>query len=64
MISLEPEIRSTFEDSADYYSVKMMDTAEYPTTPPKLLIPFGHSKFRVMVDSGSLTGNRTDGTRQ
>ena len=32
MISLDPDIHSMYEDSAEDYSVNMMDIAHYPTT--------------------------------
>ena len=53
MISLDPEIPSTYEVSADDYSVNVMDTEYDPTKPSKLHIQHGHSNFWVMVDSGS-----------
>ena len=60
MISLEPEIHSTYEDSADDYSVNVMDT-EYDTTKTsKLHIQHGQSKFWVKVDSGSSTSLVTE----
>ena len=51
MISLDPEIRSTYEDSVDENSVNMMDTEDDPTTPSKLQIQYGLSKFQVKADS-------------
>ena len=53
MISLDPEVRSKYEDSADNYSVNVMDTEYDPTKPSKLHIQHGHSKFWVTVDSSS-----------
>ena len=55
MISLNPDTHSSYDDSADEYSVNMMETPEDPTAPSKLHIQYGQSKFWVMVDSGSST---------
>ena len=55
MISLQAEIHSAYGDSEDAYSVNMMDTTDDPTTPSKPHIQYVHSKFWVMVDSGSST---------
>ena len=60
MISLNPENQSTYDDSADEYSVNMMETPDDPTTPSKLHIQYSHSKFWVMVDSGSSTSIITE----
>ena len=60
MISLQAEIHSTYGDSGDEYSVNMMDTSDNATTPSKLHIQHGHSKFWVMVDSGSSTSIVTE----
>ena len=60
MISLQAEIHSTYGNSDDDYSVNMMDTTNDPTTPPKLHVQYGHSKFWVMVDSGSSTSIVTE----
>ena len=55
MISLKPDTQSTYDDSADECSVNMMETPDDITTPSELHIQYGHSKFWVMVDSGSST---------
>ena len=55
MISLNPDTHSTYDDSADDYSVNMMEKPDDPTTPSKLHFQYGHSKFGVVVDSGSST---------
>ena len=60
MISLNPDSHSTYDDSADEYSVNMMETPDDPTTPSKLLIQYGHSKIWVMFDSGSSTSIVTE----
>ena len=60
MISLQAEIHSTYGNSDDDYSVNMMDTSNDPTTPSKLHVQYGHSKFWVMVDSGSSTSLVTE----
>ena len=60
MISLQAEIHSTYGDSGDEYSVNKMDTTDDPTTPSKLHIQYGHSKFWVMVDSGNSTSIVTE----
>ena len=60
MISLQAEIRSTYGNSDDEYSLNMMDTTDDPTTPSKLHIQYGHKKFRVMVDSGNSTSIVTE----
>ena len=60
MISLQAEIHSTYGNSDDDYSVNMMDTTNDPTTPSKLNVQYGHSKFWVMVDSGSSTSIVTE----
>ena len=53
-------IQPTYDDSADEYSVDMMETPDDPTTTSKLRIQYGHSKFGVMVDSGSSTSIVTE----
>ena len=53
MISLQADFHSMYGDSGDEYSVNMMDTTDNPTTPSKLHIQYGHSKFWVRVDSES-----------
>ena len=60
VISLNPDTLSTYDDSADEYSVNLMETPDDPTTPSKLHIQYGHSKFWVMVDSGSSTSIVTE----
>ena len=60
MISLQEEIHSTYGNSDNDYSVNMMDTTGDPTTPSKLHVQNGHSKFWVMVDSGSSTSIVTE----
>ena len=60
IISLHPEFRSTYEDTADDYSVNIMDTEDDPTTPSQLLIQYRHSKLWVMEDSGSSTSLVTE----
>ena len=60
MISLQAEIHSTYGNSDDDYSVNKMDTSNDPTTPSKLHVQYGHSKFWVMVDSGSSTSIVTE----
>ena len=60
MISLQAEIHSTYGNSDDKYSVNMMDTTDDSTTPSKLHVQYGHSKFWVMVDSGSSTSIVTE----
>ena len=60
MITHNPDTQSTYDDSADDYSVNMMETPDDSTTPPKLQIQYGHSKFWVMVDSGSSTSIVTE----
>ena len=60
MISLNPVTHSTYDDSADEYSVNMMETPDDLTTPSKLHIQYGHSKFWVMVESGSSTSIVTE----
>ena len=60
MISLQAEIHSTYGNSDEDYSVNMLDTTNDPTTPSKLHVQYGHSKFWVMVDSGSSTSIVTE----
>ena len=60
MISLQAEIHSTYADSGDKYFVNMMDSTDNATTPSKLHIQYGHSKFWVMVNSGSSTSIVTE----
>ena len=60
MISLNRDTHSTYDDSSDEYSVNMMQTPDDPTPPSKLHIQYGHSKFWVMVDSGSSTSIVTE----
>ena len=60
MITLNPDIRATYDDSADDYSVNILDKTDDPTTPSKLHIQYGHSKFWVMVDSRSSTSIVTE----
>ena len=60
MISLNPDTHSTYDGSADEYSVNMMETPDDPTTPSKLHIQYGHSNFWVMVNSGSSTSIVTE----
>ena len=60
MITHNPDTQSTYDDSADDYSVNMMKTPDDSTTPSKLHIQYGHSKFWVMVDSGSSTSIVTE----
>ena len=60
MITHKPDTQSTYDDSADDYSVNMMETPDDSTTPSKLQIQYGHRKFWVMVDSGSSTSIVTE----
>ena len=60
MISLNPDAHSIYDDSADEYSVNMMETPDDHTTLSKLHIQYGHIKFWVMVDSGSSTSIVTE----
>ena len=60
MISLQAEIRSTYGNSDDDSSVNMMGTTNDPTTLSKLHVQYGHSRFWVMVDSGSSTSIFTE----
>ena len=60
MITHIPDTQSTYDDSADEYTVNMMETPDDSTTPSKLHIQYGHSKFWVMVDSGSSTSIVTE----
>ena len=58
--SLQEEIHSTYGNSDDDYSVNMVDTTDDQTTPSKLHVQYGHSKFWIMVDSGSSTSIVTE----
>ena len=60
MISIEPAICSTYDVSADDYSVNVMDTEYDPTKQSKLHIQHGHSKIWIMADSGSSTSLVTE----
>ena len=60
MISLQAEIHSKYGDSSDDYYVNMMDSTDDPTTPSKLHIQYGHSKFWVTMNSGSSTSIVTE----
>ena len=60
MISLNPDVCSTYDHSADDFSVNMMDAADDPTTSSKLHIQYRHRKFWVMVDSGVSTSIVTE----
>ena len=52
-ISLENDIQSEYADSDDDYTVNMLSPTNDNSTPTKLEIQFGNSKYWVMVDSGS-----------
>ena len=60
LISLQAKIHSTNGDSGDEYSLNMMDTTDEPMTPSMLHIQYGHSKFWLLVDSGSSTSIVTE----
>ena len=52
-ISIEDDINSQYADSEDDYTVNMLSPDNDKSTPSKLEIQFGSSKYWVMVDSGS-----------
>ena len=52
-ISIDNEVQSQYTNSEDDYSVNMLSPEKDKTTPAKLEIQYGNSKYRVMVDSGS-----------
>ena len=60
MIAPNLDSHSTYDDSTDDYSVNMMESPDDPTTPSKLHMQYGNSKFWVMVDSGSSTSIVTE----
>ena len=60
MIAPNLDTHSTYDDSTDDYSVNMMESPDDPTTPSKLHMQYGNSKFWVMVDSGSSTSIVTE----
>ena len=60
MIAPNADIHSTYDDSTDDYSVNMMESPDDPTTPSKLHMQYGNSKFWVMVDSWSSTSIKTE----
>ena len=60
MNALKPDIHSKYDDSAYDYSVNIMVAADDPTTPSKIHIKYGHTKFWIMVDSGSSTNIVTE----
>ena len=60
MTAPNPDTHSTYDDSTDDYSVNMMESPDDPTTPSKLHMQYGNSKFWVMVDSGSSTSIVTE----
>ena len=60
MITHIPDNQSTYDDSADEYTVNMVETPDDSTTPSKLHIQYGNSKLLVMVDSGSSTSIVTE----
>ena len=52
-ISIDNEVQSQYTNSEDDYSVNMLSPEKDKTTPAKLEIQYGNSKYWVMVDSGS-----------
>ena len=52
-ISLENDIQSEYAESDDDYTVHMLSPINDNSTPSKLEIQFGNSKYWVTVDSGS-----------
>ena len=60
-ISLGNDIQSEYADSDDDYTVNMLSPANDNSTPTKLEIQFGNSKYWVMVDSGSSSSLVTKG---
>ena len=60
MISLDPERHSTYENSVEEYTVNMMESTDDPIRASKLNIQYGHSKFWVMIDSGTSTSIVTE----
>ena len=60
MIAPNLDTHSTYDDSTDDYSVNMMESPDDPTTPSKMHMQYGNSKFWVMVDSGSSTSIVTE----
>ena len=53
MVSLNNEIESIAHDSDEDYMVNLIAPTDGPTTPTKLNVKLGNTKFWVMVDSGS-----------
>ena len=52
-ISIDNEVHSQYTNSEDDYSVNMLSPEKDKTTPAKLEIQYGNSRYWVMVDSGS-----------
>ena len=52
-ISIDNDIQSEYADSEDDYTVNILSPTTDNSTPTKLEIQFGNSKYWVMVDSGS-----------
>ena len=52
-ISIDNEVQSQYTNSEDDYTVNMLSPEKDKTTPAKLEIQYGNSKYWVMVDSGS-----------
>ena len=52
-ISIDDEVQSQYTNSEDDYTVNMLSPEKDKTTPAKLEIQYGNSKYWVMVDSGS-----------
>ena len=52
-ISINNEVQSQYTNSEDDYSVNMLSPEKDKTTPAKLEIQYGNSKYWVMVDSSS-----------
>ena len=57
MIAPNLDTHSAYDDSTDDYSFNMMESPDDPTTPSKLHMQYGNSKFWVMVDSESAATN-------
>ena len=59
-ISIDNEVHSQYTNSEDDYSVNMLSPEKDKTTPAKLEIQYGNSRYWVMVDSGSSAGLVTE----
>ena len=60
MVSLNNEIESIKHDSDEDYVVNLVTPTGGPTTPTKLNVKFGNTKYWVRVDSGSSNSLITD----